>query len=84
MYADDVMHAFTHKDPNYVVESVRFTASALVQVAGRHGLSLNFGPGNTEALLSLRGVGAKAIRKAIFSDGGLCVGHRLAPCWLCI
>ena len=38
VYADDAMHAFMRKDPSYVVEGVRFTASALVQVAGRHGL----------------------------------------------
>ena len=63
VYADDVMHAFTHKDAGFVAESVRCTASALVQVAGRHGLALNFGPGRTEAVLSLRGTSAKAIRE---------------------
>ena len=71
------MHAFTHKEPTFVVEAVRFIAAALFQVSGRHDLSLNCGPGKTEALLSLRSIGAKAIRKAIVSDGGLCVGPAL-------
>ena len=73
-YADDVMHAYVHKDPSFIAEAIRFTAAALVHVAALHGLKLNFGPGKTEALLSLRGSGAKALRKAIVSDGGLCVG----------
>ena len=77
VYADDVMHAFTHKDAGFVAESVRLTASVFVQVVGRHGLTLNFGPGKTEAVLSVRGTSAKAIRKTISCDGGLLVGAAL-------
>ena len=54
----------------FLWKSFRFTASALVQVAGRHGLSLNYGPSKTEVALSLKGKGAKAIRKTISCDGG--------------
>ena len=77
VYADDVMHAFAHKEPSFIVEAVRFTAAALVHVAALHGLTLNFGPGKTEALLALRGSGAKALRKDIVSDGGIRVGAAL-------
>ena len=77
MYADDVMHAFAHKDAGCVAESVRFTASVLAQVVGRHGLTQNFGPGKTEVVLSLQGAGAKAICKTIACDGGLLVGAAL-------
>ena len=74
VYADDVMYAFAHNEPSFIAEAVRLTAAALVHVAALHGLTLNFGPGKTEALLALRGPGAKALRKDIVSDGGIRVG----------
>ena len=62
VYADDARHGFLHIDPFFVVGAMRVSAQALVSCARTHGLELNFGPGKTEAVLSLRGPGAKALR----------------------
>ena len=64
VYADDVMHAFVHKDAGFVVESICFQGSVLVQVAGRHGLTLNFDLGETEAVLAIRGKGPRRSGKS--------------------
>ena len=45
VYADDVMHAFMHRDPSFIAEAIRFTAAALAQAAALHGLQLDFGHG---------------------------------------
>ena len=71
IYADDAMHGFLHLEPVFVVSAVGFTAHAIADRARIHGIELNFGAGKTEAILSLRGPGAKALRQEIEVVSGI-------------
>ena len=62
IYADDATHGLLHPDPFFIVSAISFTAQAFVFCARAHALELNFCPGKTKAVLSLRGQGAKALR----------------------
>ena len=63
MYADDAIHGVIHESSLFVVEAIKFTAQIIEAVVRKHGLSLNYRPGQTEAVLALRGPGAKALHK---------------------
>ena len=70
-YADDATHGFLHCDAVFVARAVGFTAGVFDDVARRHGLLLNLGPGKTEAVVSLRGSGAVGLRRQLAVDGGI-------------
>ena len=73
----DALHAFVHQGPFFIVDAIGFTAHALVSCARMHGLDLNFWPGRTEAILSLRGPGAHALRVEIDTLKGILAGDLL-------
>ena len=81
IYVDDDMHGFLHAEPVFVVSAIGFTASVFASCARLHGLVLNFGNGKTEAILSLRGPSAKAIRQEIEAVGGILTEYMLLSVW---
>ena len=62
---------FWHDDPVFIISAIAFTANVFANRARLHGLVLNFGNGKTEAILSLRGPSAKALRQAIEALGSI-------------
>ena len=60
--------------PYCIASTISFPAQAFVVCARAHALELNFGPGKTEAVVSLRGQGAKALQLEIVAGGGIQAG----------
>ena len=70
-YADDSMHGWMDPCPRRVLAAVRFAAVAFDWAAGRHGLTLSFAAGKTEAVLAIRGRGSQAMREELREAGFL-------------
>ena len=75
--ADDATHGFLRPGRFFIVNAIILTAQAFVACARAHALELNFGPGKTEAVLSLLGQGARALRLDIEACGGIQAGDVL-------
>ena len=68
-YVDDVvvaMHGFTNED---IREMTTACVNAFKQAAWKRGLLLNFEPGKTELLWSVRGAGSRKVREQLALDG---------------
>ena len=54
-YADGCVNFLRNQDPENLLAAVRFTTQEFCKAAERHGLKVNFGVANTEALVGAQG-----------------------------
>ncbi len=64
-FADDIMYGFFHPSADFVVQALACIVTVFRSVAERHSFFLHMGPGKTEAMVALRGAGAKVLQKTV-------------------
>jgi hypothetical protein len=61
-YVDDCVFAIINASQEALIEQLQRAGKIVSDTFARHAFVLNFGPGKTEAVIALRGKGAKAIK----------------------
>ena len=68
VWADDLAIVVTHRQPEEMLERIRFITSRTFRHCLRHALIPNLKRGKTELLLFIRGAGSRALRGHIFNQ----------------
>ena len=71
-YVDDEAVHFMHSDPQQLVQWVTRAAQIYNETCSKYGLTVNFAPSKSDAMMALRGKGAPLAREQV--EAGLGAG----------